>query len=487
MISSGKDIKAIRLTKLMTAQEAVAFKKILTGQKRQSLVLLFDFIQKKILYPSLSKQEKEKLFKSVFGRNYTRQDDYLLRNELRLLANELSQFLSLEKIKNTLQTDEPLKNLFFLQCLLNKKEYVLFENEYPKALKEAARQCDFETAAKMTRLLIDDFVFRKEATKPNYERLLALTSQYYEYAGNAFLHDYIHVRHKQAFAERTLHAIVQGYPVAPLQPVMFSLDKKSNDNYLEYMRLLTESYCRHGQEKIDALLKAQRLISKIAKKDFDKQAAKATTSAGIALEYFLSGSYRQSLPFHKMALDNASTLPHERVIAFVFNYLSALMRLEQYAEAVRLIEKYRATWEALPRVRDRFLCLKAMNLIFLNDADAAWNCIPPDRKQSGIDHYYYYRFIQILVFYLRGELDLAMNETENFEHTVRYQDKDANYLRLILLMKKFLRLRGEKPALSRKEFEKSKSKLKAEMNLAEIEKRLPDKALLYRWLHHALK
>lgn len=431
--------------------------------------------------------EKEAMFKAAFGKKYSKKEDYLLRNELRLLSNELSVFLSLEKIKATLQQNESLKNLFFLQQLLDKKDYGLFENEYPKALKEAVRQSDFEIAAKITRLLIDDAVFRKEATKANYERLLTLTAQYYEYAGSAFLHDYIYVRHKQAFAERTLHAVSQGYPVAPLQPVTFLLNKKSSDSYLEYMRLLTESYCRHGAEKINVLLQAQRLITKIAKKDFDKQAAKATTSAGIALEYFLTGNYKQSLPFHKAALENAITLPAERIIAFVFNYLSALIRLENYFEAVRIIEKNRPTWEQLPRMRDRFQCLKAMCYLFLHDADTAWKCIPLDRKQSGIDHYYYYRFIQIIALYLRGELGLAMNESENFEHTVRYQDKDANYLRLILLMKKFLRLQSDKPALTQEEYRLRGNNMKDEIDLEKIERELPDKALLYRWLHHALK
>ncbi len=395
MSASGKDIKAIRLAKLLTEQEAAAFGKIIAGQKRQSLALLFDFIQKEIQRPSVSLQEKERLFNIAFGKKYSKKEDYLLRNELRLLANALTDFFALEKIRNTLLNDADQKQPFFLQCLLDKKDYDLFESESPKALREALNENDFDAAAKITRLLIDDMVFRKEATKENYQRLLALTEEYYLYAEKSFQHDYIYVRHKQAFAERTLRAIVQGYPVTPLQPVALRWENTS-DNYLGYMRLLTESYRAQGEEKIKILLQAQRLIAKIKKKQFDKKAAQATTSAGIALEHFLSGSYRQSLPFHKKALDNASTLPGERVIAFVFNYLSALMRLEQYADAVHLIEKYRATWETLPRVRDRFLCLKAMSHIFLNDADAAWNCIPHDRKQSGIDHYYYYYHHRLL-------------------------------------------------------------------------------------------
>ncbi len=486
MSATGKDIKAIRLAKLLAGQDAAAFRKVLAGQKRQSLVTLFDFIQKEIQCPSISPQEKERLFNIIFGRKYSKKKDYLLRNELRLLANALTDFFALEKIKNALLNDAAQKQLFFLQCLLDKKDYELFESEYPKALQEALMENDFDVAAKITRLLIDDAVFRKEATKANYERLLALTEQYYLYAGKSFQHDYIYVRHKQAFSERTLHAIVQGHPVAPLQPLTFTWVDAS-DNYLGYMRLLMESYGAQGEEKIKILCQAQGLIVKIKKKQFDKKAAIATTSAGIALEHFLSGSYRQSLPFHKNALDNASTLPGERVIAFVFNYLSALTRLEHYTDAIRLIEKYSATWETLPRVRDRFLCLKAMIHIFLNDADAAWNCIPHDRKQSGIDHYYYYRFIQILVLYLRSEAELAMNETENFEHTVRYQNKDDNYLRLIMLMKKFLRLQSDKPAFTQKEHRFRNDKLRSEIDLGKIEKELPDKALLYRWIHHALK
>ena len=122
------------------------------------------------------------------------------------------------------------KQFYFLQLLLVKKDFELFENEYPKALKEILQKQDFDTAAKITRLLVDDTVFRKEATKANYERLLSLTAQYCEYAGLAFQHNYIYVRHKRAFAERTLHAIKQGHPVSSLQPVSFDW-KNTGDNY----------------------------------------------------------------------------------------------------------------------------------------------------------------------------------------------------------------------------------------------------------------
>ena len=254
------------------------------------------------------------------------------------------------------------------------------------------------------------------------------------------------------------------------------------DIYLMFARLLVQAYAQHGQQKIDTLSRAVNFCDKITKKGFNKSSAKSSLFASIALEYFLLGEYGKSIPFHQQALQEIEKASPQEIISYVFNYISTLLRIEYYEDAIRVIDENEPVWNKIPRVKDRFLCLKAMSYIFLEKSEEAWNCIPHNRKRSGIDHYYYYRFIQIIVYLIRKEYSLAQSEIETYIHTIRNNDNDATYLQLCILLKNYIVLLAEKNVLTKKTFN-NKSKTILDLLLKKQHKiETTNHALLYRWV-----
>ncbi len=484
---SEKGNRTVALAALLSGKEIKAFANQLSEGKRTSLPLLFDGICAGLKSSKPNALEKETLFKKAFGEAYTKDKDYLLRNELRLLSRELTNFLAIEQTKKSMR-DNPLEEKrLLLQSYIDRKAHDLFDREWEKVVEDAKNELRLDIALDIQKLAVEHLIGTRQATVENYNQLLELLADYQETLKQHFTHQHLFGKHKQAFAERTLQAIGADVQVSLLEVVSINpADEKLNDAFTNHFAALTKAYGHRGEEKIDLLKTAAGFVSEINSKSFDKNAALATVNAAIALEYFLLRELETSLPYHQKALEFGAGLESGKLISFVFNYLSTLIRLELHEQAIELINQYTSIWSKLPRMHDRFLCLKAMCHVFENDPKSAEDCIPEDRKAGGLDHYYYYRFIQIIVLFQKGKPELAMNEAENFEHTVRYNDKDEDYLRLIQAMKKFLALKSEQVAIENDAYSEKAEKLKQSLSEAN-ENAFADRALLYRWIVWELK
>jgi len=483
---SEKGNRTVALVALLSNKEKKVFAQSLNQGKRSSLPLLFDAICAGLKSSKPNSLEKETLFKKVFNEAYSKDQDYLLRNEFRLLSKELSGFLAIEQTKKAMRDDPLEEKRLLLQSYIDRKANDLFDREWQKVVEDARNELRLDIALDIQKLAVEHLVSTRQATVENYNLLLELLTDYQRTLQQHFTHQHLFGKHKQAFAERTLQAIGADIQVSSLEVVSVNpADENQNDAFANHFAALTKAYAHRGEEKIELLKTAAGFVSEINSKSFDQNAALATINAAIALEYFLLRELENSLPYHQKALEFGSSLEGGKLISFVFNYLSTLIRLERHEQAIELINEYASVWEKLPRMRDRFLCLKAMCHVFENDPKAAEDCIPEDRKTGGLDHYYYYRFVQIIVLFQKGKAELAMNEAENFEHTVRYNDKDEDYLRLIQAMKKFLALKSEQAVIDEDAFSEKAEKLKQSLSEAS-ESAFADRALLYRWIIESL-
>lgn len=479
---SEKGNRSIDLIELLSTKERKKFAEILEGGKRSSLSFLFNAVCVGLKSSKPTGLEKELLYRLAFDQPYSKNKDYLLRNEFRLLSKELVSFLSIAQIKKNFRDNSLIEKHLFLQSLVNRKASDFFNREWEKVATEAEEQLEFSIALEVRRMAIDQLVLHRQATIENYNSLLELLGSYQNTLKRYFMHQHLFGKHKQVFAERTLQALGSKIEISSFETISIDpTDNKWNDAFANHFVALTQSYQHSGKEKVKLLKNASEFVKNIKAKRFDQNGALASINAGIALEYFLLREFEESLPYHIHALEFGANLEDGKLISFVFNYLSTLLRLEKHTEAIALIEEYTVVWEKLPRMRDRFLCLKAMCHVFENDPKAAETCIPKDRKSGGMDHYYYYRFVQIIILYQKQKVELAINEAENFEHTVRYNDNDADYLRLIQSMKKFLMLRSEVSILPPEEYGKKSDSLKIDLGKAS-QNAMADRALLYRWL-----
>ena len=81
--------------------------------------------------------DKEHLFQQLFGRQWSRKEDYLLRNELRLLSEKIQEMLVQWEQERELRRMPSLRDQFLLRALLHRRLLPEFEEELPRAYSEA--------------------------------------------------------------------------------------------------------------------------------------------------------------------------------------------------------------------------------------------------------------------------------------------------------------------------------------------------------------
>ncbi|MCB0756458.1 MAG: hypothetical protein KDB98_12740, partial [Flavobacteriales bacterium] len=357
---SEKGNRTVALAALLSSKEMKVFSSHLNEGKRASLPLLFDAICVGLKSSKPNSLEKETLFKKAFNEAYSKDQDYLLRNEFRLLSKELTGFLAIEQTKKAMRDDVLEEKRLVLQSYIDRKAHDLFDREWQKVVEDSKDELRLDVAIDIQKLAIEHLVSTRQATVENYNQLLELLADHQQTLQQHFAHQHLFGKHKQAFAERTLQAIGSDIQVSPLEVISINpADEKQNDAFANHFAALTKAYAHRGEEKIELLKNAAGFVSEINSKSFDRNAALATVNAAIALEYFLLRELEASLPFHQKALEFGSGLEGGKLISFVFNYLSTLIRLERHEQAIALINEYASVWEKLPRMRDRFLCLKA--------------------------------------------------------------------------------------------------------------------------------
>lgn len=478
--------KAQYLVNLLSVEEAKQFSKHLLKLKRKSLLLLFRKLAK-------SEQpdgtiDKGLLFKAIFGIPHTKQKDYLLRNQLRLLTNELVHFAGLTTLHQKMKAEPDFQYLHYVMWLLKKPSNELGQKESAELIKNYAAINDYRSISDLYKAQIDPFIYQREATVQNYEQLLSLIQQFYKAEMKDYMCRVMEVKMKEAFADRTLHTLNNSYPITdkPI-PIPQPAAIIEEDNYLRFIENVCASYRQNGNEKICSLQKALKLCDTISRRGFERNHTRSSLSALIALEYFLAGQYYKAIPFHKKALETTEGLSNQNIITYAFNYLSTMMRIEAYDQAIEIIHQYRPIWEHMPRVKDRFICMQAMYYVFSNNPTSALQCIPQKRKQSGLDHYYYYRFIHLIIQFQFNNLLTAISEVESFIHTIRNNDGNTSYIKLSIHFKKLIELTTGKSALTKKQYCKRNTILLKELEENRGELELADNALLFRWLHTTLK
>lgn len=478
-----KRSKTEKLVLALSKNEAVEFQLIIRSNARSTLALLFDELRAGSKKRLTSDEEKERLFKLVFKKEYSKKEDFLLRNEQRLLTKELMRFLAGKQAMQELKSNPEVESYNYLVALKERGEFELFISEWPRVLELARRNQNHQIGHLTLRSVIDHLAETSRATIPDFDGIQAQIDNAIIELNSGYLIQYLHLKMKESFVQRTMQALGVELTLPDLTIDPIEIDDPNISNGLSKFYLeMCRSFRQSGQTKIHTLIRSIKLLKDVPTKALDHKSTLASLNAGIALEHFLSGDLLSSLQFHQQALENVSVLSDDRRVSYLFNYVSTLLRMERYNESIDLIRQHQNVWTKKPRLTHRFHCLLAMCLIFENKINEAEKLIPEDRKEGGIDHYYYFRIIQTITFFLREKPELALNELDNLEHTVRYNDSDRDTLTLIQGFRKLFNLVCSAESLSKTQVESGIDQL------CEITDKASSAAkanhwLLYHWMN----
>lgn len=410
------ELKVEKLLGSMSTSEKKEFGKVMDSQKRESLKKVWKILKKK---PAAGKnRSKEELYPLIFGKPYQKSLDYLLRNEIRLLREQLFRFFVHKRLEQEKKLDSGVYELALLNGLLDRELFSEFEFQYKNARAQALKGRRYGAAQQMGRLYFY-YVMQHREMKPELledlqELLLEnrnLTKQFY--------------RKQLAINQQARAAIVSisrfWNKEIPAPTVGADTDFTDIDEpFTRFYEAMARANLGHHQEKVQwaqvAVAAATEIKTTHPKPLIDGLGL-------LALAHFALREYETAHIHFQEVQEFADSQKIKLRIEVLFNYCSTLMKLGEFQKAIALIEDRLPEIHSNPRVRFRFECLHCFCYVYLKDEKTARSLLPTQIQTRAQSEYQYFRFIYCILPYLREEYEDGLRETVNFAgYFNRHQD-----------------------------------------------------------------
>lgn len=381
--------------------------------KRKSLAALF----KLLAHTGLKEQPENRIvFKAVFKKNYSKKNDYLLRNEYRLLYEWLEN-----KLCETAGTGEFQKIIILLRSFLKWQVYPLFEEEHKMAWQNAVKLDDVALLLQLSDLNIQYYLSGKVQSLANAEIITQLTTQRLALLQTHFLREIRQEEIRIKMGERVIAAYKpdSGYS-KPLDLVSLP-QLQADDLFAQYLSLRATINQSGGQQKIDLLhqILAQRTI--IDKYEPEPEEAVCRFLINLAQEYYLQADFESAVTFYRQAYELEPGLALHVKETLVINYAMALMRNENFELANSLCQTHETLLLQSAVLAGRSPFLLAVLCLHAHQPDKAEKYVRLETRKDGTEFYYFMRMVLAAIYYLRKQTDLALRETVNIEQAVNYE------------------------------------------------------------------
>lgn len=408
------------LAQLQPAEEEL-LRAQLKAHKRKKLYRLYICLSEE---PDLTREE---LFERLFETAYHCKKDYKLRNELRLLNQEIEALWIEEERQNQLRSDDFRQQRAYFKLLLDREAFDLLNREWKRALQQAQEAQHFEQLGFLWELRFGlDFRTRevKAALFEDSKQSLQQARQYRYWQG---VEGYLINRGRQAYVLANQHAIThQSKEQLPELP--FEEELLEQHFLFEYLECIAQSYLAEGKEKLAYLERCLALQSDVEaiRPRFAANALPAWAS--MAVEYSVQRQFEKSHQAFQKVIPPWEALT-ARHLPIVYNYLVNLLYLEKWQEAQACVE---AVWEILPpdhRLYARFCYMRCWLCLFQEEHEAGLDLLITDALQRHADFdNYYARLLFALLYFQMDDWESCERELTNMRQRLRYKKKEINPL-----------------------------------------------------------
>ena len=418
-------MKTKTLINILSLKERKRFEEsVIKNHKRTSLKKLYAYVKKN------KTLNKEKLSPILFDSNYDEKKEVLIRNELRLLNKELETFLAEKQWLKALQDNSCQTDITLLKVYLERQEFALFEQTWRKTYKQVLKEQLYDLQAEMTDLFLQYKIAIAEVSLDCYQEINDLLQEGLKAIAAQGLETYKKLELKHAFAQRTLYVLNPNRKMQVVQPyLVVQNNTETIEEFRQYIDCIIQSYLLDGLDKIAVLTQATKIAQALISINKYKylEASIFMTKATVALEYFHLGQYQEACDLYLACLEKFTLIPQKNRAPVAFNYLSALVFLENHQEAIHLYEQHQQLFEQLPALFYKATYAVCWSYMLSNQHHLAINLLLQyvSRERPEND-YLYGRLLLGVVYCDNGDLELAERAFYNFNQSCRYKAPVAN-------------------------------------------------------------
>jgi tetratricopeptide (TPR) repeat protein len=357
------------------------------------------------------------VFNRVFGRAYSKQEDFLFRNECRLLTEKIEKLISQSSLDSEFATNRHLRDVELLRGLLTRKLWVEFESVYHKAVVAAEKACEYAPLIEMEQLYIKHLATRFEMSKKTLTEIqqsvlraqhwlkqFHLTKEARLFSINAGYANYAH-----------RYSVSLDPAVTVPSPVFEGIKNPMADYFLQ------KGLAARTPMTVDQQLSEKALISVLQVEGETPFLLYEQMSmmVNLGLAYMLDSKFQAAGELYQQAIHFSQKHQLPLDSGLILNRISMQMRMKDYIGALAELENHIASLSSLNDVLCRAQSLKTFSHLFLREPTAAQQSIPENIARLPESIYYHFRYAHIIIHYLNGNFHNALTEAENFSKRFR--------------------------------------------------------------------
>ncbi len=429
-------MKTNQLINTLSSKEVKNFSKtVLNIHKRKTLKILFDTLKKD---PEI---DKKVLFKKVFEQPYSTSKDSLLRNEFRLLNQEIESFLVIAKRQKEFNIKDWDNQLDLLRIYLARQAEDLFHPLWRKLYKKATTARLYDIKITLVQLLFDYQTQHAPIGFDIYQAVYTLLTDSLQDTLAYLQEQYHRTALHQAFLGRTLTALHPSFEPAPATKHYQVNEVLENDAVIMYLRCVTRGYSLSGEAKIKVLLealeKAEALYSSPNYADLLEELP--LVKARIGLEYFLLKQYQKADKIYRPLIETNAVVSHKRT-GFYYNYFVNIICIGDYQRALDWYQQSDEEWKQSPLVVHRIKYLLCWCYILQQQYQKPLELLLPETLEEQPENdALYAKILLSILYYHTGDNKLAERQLYNLNQNNRYASPiETVYIMYGQLLHRFL-------------------------------------------------
>ncbi|MBX7094853.1 MAG: hypothetical protein K1X56_09035 [Flavobacteriales bacterium] len=397
----------------LTEKENNDFISVLKNEKRASLFKLFSRTDKG------KGGDRKKLFQFIFDKPYSEKEDFLLRNEFRLLKEKWRDFLAGLFLKRSTEESRHYRDLLLLKELFRRNESEVLEREILR-VKKYLRDGEDEEVLKEVLLLEQRYLINQAGISlQNLSQIRSINEELLMIDQRIHRRTRLYAESVKAWNYRMLQIYDPGGAYFYQLPVDLLQSENESDTEARFYLLKIKSLYAPQHERLELLLEMVQLAEKIQRKGFPKGRELAVIYSNLGVEYSFVPDYDQSLEQFRKSVELKNEIQQINFHQILFNYISVCIKSGNTDRAMQLIDKYGTALNNDSFLSPRYRVVHIMALVFTGEIKKAKQIFPEQLKEGNYENYIYHRVVQLILFFEDGKIDLAMNECLNLLQTVK--------------------------------------------------------------------
>jgi hypothetical protein len=424
----------------------------LKREKRQSLLLLLKNI---LQYKDDLEMDRHIIFKKIFQKKWTKENDYLLRNELKLLKDKIENYYIKYSSANYIKQIEDKILLDFYKQIRVSDEYFSLNKEY---ISKKRDKLDFNCLVE-NNFSYADFV---RTNVPNYQERAALLEQNL----NDLKQNILQLYTQQIAKTYTLNA---HYLLQQKQ-----LDNKSNNFKFEYSDLYfskeafkndlndyfvsyANAYVNFDTSSIEQWEEVYQKLIVVNPQYSNYEYELCLTLSMLATVCSIRNQYEKSQYYFTLLFDKIPLNIINKNISIYLNYITNLNKLKQYKEAMKQLHYAKSIFGEIITRMPQYRTQELVAAIYLNDVSKIKKIMTVDFETLQAFERIFYRLFYCIYFIIEQQYDLALIEIQNLQRSKLINETD-NFAKLVadyfyVCIKNINLIAGTKNKLSKKQIQ----------------------------------